>query len=103
LRIITRDPKKKNSHLNIIENFEEDQNEKNGFSFNKLIDKIPIMNPKNNFLYFWDSVHALAIIFCVYYLPIEMVSFPNFADLYGQKWVIVTIFCLCIFIFEIII
>lgn len=35
---------------------------------------IPMLNPNNKYLRIWDVITGLNIIFCTFYIPIDMVS-----------------------------
>jgi hypothetical protein len=66
-----------------------------------LMNKIPTISPTNYFLTFWDLIHLFSIIFCTFYVPIEWVSYLNFSELYGFKWIIGLLICLLIFVINI--
>jgi hypothetical protein len=44
---------------------------------------IPVIKPAKSILYVWDIIHAMAILCCLFYMPIEMSTYTNFQDLYG--------------------
>lgn len=60
--------------------------------------KIPIIDPTNPLLQIWDAFHLSAIGFCTFYIPIEWVSQVDFSTIYGARWYIVLVFCLLVFL-----
>ena len=65
------------------------------------MDRLPVVNPSNRLLVLWDLIHAIAIVFCVFYIPIELVSLLDFTELYGARWLTVMLVCVLIFVVEI--
>jgi hypothetical protein len=62
--------------------------------------KIPIIDPKSNFLFIWDFIKFFCIIFTILFVPIEMSIKENFTDVLGDPYTHLIIFCIVFFFLD---
>jgi hypothetical protein len=70
--------------------------------YKSIWNKIPVITPGSNFLFFWDFINFFCIIFTVFFVPIEMSITENFQQIMGDDYTKTIAFCITFFLVDMI-